>query len=128
MYIKMFDTSKLVKELAGFADPTSVSSIVEKALEEGASIVVNEMKSQAPKDTGKMADSITQRRITDVPEGKIVVGIRPRVRYYRFVEFGTIHQPPQPFMNRTWSMSKESTYNTIINRLDSEFRKRGAKK
>ena len=61
------------------------------AAEAGGHIVAADMKAHAPKDTGRMADSVVVRLDGDTA----LVG--PTVPYARFVEFGTRYMEAEPF-------------------------------
>lgn len=63
----------------------------------------DEAKMLAPKDTGRLADSIVTTKLED---GKYNYG--SDLEYARFVEFGTRFQQPQPYLRPALELVKSN--------------------
>jgi HK97 gp10 family phage protein len=97
-------------KLTGFAEleaklkrigPRAARKVGAKAIREAAKPIIDKAKALVPVRTGKLEDSITyvatRARGNQQLSGK--VGFKtPASRYAHFVEYGTAHNSPQPFM------------------------------
>lgn len=61
----------------------------------------------------------------DITSGLVVFG--PTRFYGAFQEFGTIHNPPHPFMRPAWDAGKATAAQTIRDELKSEIEKAAAR-
>lgn len=86
----MIDASD-VAEFAGRLNTASklIDTIETDWARDWGQVTANEMRASAPRLTGRLAASIHQ-----VEPGGISIG----ADYWRFVERGTAHMPPQPFI------------------------------
>jgi HK97 gp10 family phage protein len=83
------------------AGPRAARRVGAKALRESAKPIMEKARGLAPVRTGKLEDSITYVATRTRPEQQLMgkIGFRtPASRYAHFVEYGTKHSAPQPFM------------------------------
>lgn len=86
---------ELAGRFDGFAD--ALEAELEAAIEDIVGWIESEAQDRASVDTGELRDSIegTVLGVADlIAEGKIVAG----ADHAPFQEFGTIYQPPQPYL------------------------------
>lgn len=74
--------------------------VLTKMGKSGAQILEVEMRALAPVDTGQLAGGITTRVLPESSADEVIVGVGPgKAEFYGlFIEFGTAHHAPQPFM------------------------------
>jgi len=81
-----------------------------KAAEKGAEVIAEEVRQTAPKDTGRLRESIgiAPHRIR-VGQAVFHIGVTDRMRVHilRFLELGTKHIPPLGFFRRAIDNKKE---------------------
>lgn len=123
---------ELQKRLKGLGD-SRAKKAQRKALREQAKVLQQEMKINAPVDTGNLRRSIAIKVDRRRDRKGFYAAIGPAIktgkrkgvdtitsdggRYAPFVEFGTMQgQQPQPFVRETW----EDRKNTIDNDLRKE--------
>jgi HK97 gp10 family phage protein len=76
--------------------------VLDGILEEASLMLEQEAKRLAPYRTGKLRDSIEARKMKPGRGEYARYAIGPKgVRYAGFVEFGTAHNPPKPYMRPT---------------------------
>lgn len=73
-----------------------IKKLIAEALERVARSVADEARSLAPIRTGHLRDSI--QVVTDISDGQINIGIGSELDYSAFVELGTAHQAPHPYL------------------------------
>jgi len=89
--------------LRNMGDERAIREVEERALKRGARILSSEMQRNAPVSTYNkkhLRDSIVISEIKDDKDGKphILVAPAKEFWYAKFLEFGTIKQPSQPFV------------------------------
>jgi HK97 gp10 family phage protein len=76
--------------------------VLTEAIDAAAEILKDEAKRRAPRVTGKLADSIEVREAKPKKGEAVRRLIGPKgVKYAGFVEYGTAHNPPKPYMRPT---------------------------
>jgi HK97 gp10 family phage protein len=80
-----------------------------------ASAVETTAQATAPRVTGSLAESIG----TDYSAGGLVAEIGPSVYYGRFVEEGTSHQPPQPFLGPAFDAAVGALDSGLVRIVDT---------
>lgn len=109
----------------------------------GATVIRNEARILAPKDTGEMTKDIQVKR--ERTEGDHVASFSVYVRvgkqsrlagrardvdkdsfYWRFVELGTAKMPAQPFLRPAFEGKKEGAVDAIGQELDKRIQKEAA--
>lgn len=70
---------------------------IKRELQKKAVRIVQDSKRRAPVDTGRLRSSITFETV-DLPGRLPKVLIGSNVEYAPHVEFGTVNQPPQPYL------------------------------
>lgn len=91
MKIELVGDDALTASLGAFADDLGDESSL---LGDVAAIVRRDARALAPKRTGRLAASITTRRVI---RGYVV---RTSVPYAQYVHYGSVHNPvPRPFMD-----------------------------
>lgn len=81
-------------------------AIVEnKALKEAGQVLAKAMKSEAPRRTGRLAESIEVSGVR-TKKGNKRVEVGPTVFYARFNEMGTSKMGANPFMARSFNSNK----------------------
>ncbi|MCQ4257472.1 HK97-gp10 family putative phage morphogenesis protein [Stutzerimonas stutzeri] len=100
--------------------------IARPAVLAGARIGRDALREAAPVRTGKLKRSAvaTVARRSDTP-GEVVAGVRisaPRgdsqaAFYWKFIELGTRHMPPAPFIRPSWDGALQKIEGAVINRL-----------
>ena len=96
--------------------PKIAVRIGDKALREGARVIVREAKRLAPRRTGALRKSIAAVKGRDPrPEMRsVVVGFKkPGRRYAHLVEFGTSRAAAQPFLRPALDTQAKEALNTI---------------
>jgi len=85
----------------------NIKRIIKQALASGNNDAIEVLKdkvvSNAPKDTGKMANSVE----TESSEGGLTQTVEVNVPYAQAVEFGTSKQAANPFVRTAIKSSKE---------------------
>jgi HK97 gp10 family phage protein len=71
---------------------------VKEGVQATASAIAGDARLHAPVRTGRLRDSIGTERAVRAGRESQTVRVVARVFYARFVEFGTRHMPPQPFL------------------------------
>jgi HK97 gp10 family phage protein len=86
--------------------------VLDGILEEAALMLEAEAKRLAPYRTGKLRDSIEARKVKP-RRGEVARWlIGPKgVKYASYVEFGSAHNPPQPYMRPTHDGKKAEVIN-----------------
>lgn len=119
--------------------------VARQATAAGASVTRKAIRDRAPRDTGNLAAAVVLKRVRDTAlTAEYVVAVRKgRARdvkaakagtgrlgkdafYARFVEFGTVHAPAQPFIGPGFDESKEQAAQAIARRLKQRLDKAGA--
>jgi HK97 gp10 family phage protein len=76
------------------AAPARVDRTVRTVIADAAENVASTARSLAPSDTGATRASISVEMAADGMDASI----GPTTYYARFIEYGTVHMAPQPFM------------------------------
>lgn len=92
------------------------SSIENKALKQAGELMANEMRKEAPVDTGALRDSIEVSNIK-TKKGRKRVEVGPTVYYSRWVEMGSSKMTGTAFMARTYEANKSQAQKIIIDEL-----------
>jgi HK97 gp10 family phage protein len=73
-----------------------ISPAVRASVQAGCQLIQDAAQHYAPVRTGALRDSIT----TEIDDsGKTIIGrVSPHVPYAEFLEYGTVHMSPRPFM------------------------------
>ncbi len=72
----------------------------ERFVTSGGLIAASEMKARAPVDTGRLRGSITTE--TGSEGDTVYSDTGPTANYAEYLEFGTVHQPAQPYAEPGW--------------------------
>lgn len=95
------------------------SRIENEALREAGTYLAEEMKKEAPVRTGELRDSIKCSNVK-TKQGQKYVEVGPdETTNWRakFIEFGTIHIKPNPFMSRAYEKNKNRVQEIIAQKL-----------
>ncbi len=95
---------------------------LDTALAKGAAPIREAAQVYAPKDTGAMAAAIVtvkdKKPKIDGMDARYIVMVKYNGKeaadYWRFVEFGTSKQPPQPFMRPAFEAQKTTALALVI--------------
>ena len=110
-------------------------NVARRALTQAAAPLERAVAAAAPVATGHLQRSITtstqlskrQRSVsTKTSPVEVYVGANP-LPYAHLQEFGTAHQPPQPFFRPAWDALKNSILNSIAGFMWSEIQKAAAR-
>lgn len=95
------------------------SRIENEALREAGTYLAEEMKKEAPVRTGELRDSIKCSNVkTKQGQKYIEVGPDETTNWRaKFIEFGTIHIKPNPFMSRAYEKNKNRVQEIIAQKL-----------
>lgn len=95
------------------------SRIENVALREAGTYLAEEMKKEAPVRTGELRDSIEVSNVKTKQGQKYVeVGPNKDTNWRaKFIEFGTIHIRPNPFMSRAYEKNKDKVQEIIAQKL-----------
>lgn len=98
-----------------------------KALRAGAEILQEEMSKRAPRDTGKLAESIETSKVKTKDGVKFIeVGPNKDTNWRsKFVEFGTSKMNAKPFMAPAVESKKSEINNAMAGVLREELRRHG---
>ncbi|MGE6895766.1 HK97-gp10 family putative phage morphogenesis protein [Priestia flexa] len=111
--------TKQLKELEQLGD-----RILQKALKAGAEVLREEIKKRAPRsDMNKehLADNII---ISKVIQGHIDIGPDAKKAFYaRFVEFGTVNMPAQPFIEPAFLAVKDKIQAVMAEVVQEELKR-----
>lgn len=118
------------------------TKVARQAVAAGAGVVRKAAREKAPRDTGNLAASLVMKRVkdTNLTEEYIVTPRKGRTRdvklakrgegklgkdayYARFVEFGTVKSPAQPFMRPALEENVQRATNAIADRLRARIKK-----
>lgn len=121
--------------------PRVAKNSLRRAVSAGATVVKNDARARAPKDTGEMAKDILVKRERDT-KGEmsakysvfVLTGKKSRLKgkgrnvardswYWRLVEFGTSKMAAQPFMRPAYDGKKEEAVKVIGEKLDEGIQK-----
>lgn len=91
------------------ASGQTLERVVEEAMFNGADEVVSMARLMVPKDSGKLANSITRSGMLKTPKGNAkieisagdastIVGTRVKFQLAQIVELGAVGHPAQPFL------------------------------
>lgn len=112
--------------------------IARSATAAGARVIANEAKKLVPVDTGNLKKNIRTANLKPNQPGlqETAVGVRVKGKkddsayYFRFLEFGTAHMAPRPFLRPAFETKKQEAAGKIkdqlAKRLDAEAKKIGA--
>ena len=118
---KLEGMDELFKKLESMGK--KASRIENKALRKAGEILKEEVKKEAPRDSGEMAESIEVSKIKRRKGDKYVeIGADKEYFYSKFIEFGYITRngtnvPANPFMSRSYENKKDEINNTIKNEI-----------
>jgi len=110
-------------------------NVAKRALTKAAAPLQRAVASSAPVASGKLQTSITtgtrlsKRQASLSPKVspvEVYVGAGPLPQAH-LQEFGTAHQPPQPFFRPAWDAMKNAILNSIAGLLWSEIQKAAAR-
>jgi HK97 gp10 family phage protein len=109
-------------------------NVVRRTLRKAAEPIAADASTNAPRGrTGKLQDDIhvgTQltRSQRKAKESGFEVHVGPSADPRgRFVEFGTAHQAPNPFLRRAWDANEANALSTIRTTLADEIKKAAAR-
>ena len=77
--------------------------------------LVEEMKANAPHDTGFMRDNVERTKLRGIQEGW---EIKSNAGYSGYVEYGTRHKAARPWFFRAIDETQQWFYNNLIRRFD----------
>lgn len=99
--------------------PAEVQQAVEEGLEQGGYEIERLAKSKVPVDTGRLKGSI----MTDTSNsgGSFTVEVGTDVEYSPHVEYGTINQGAQPFLNPSFDQMAPKIIERINNIVNKEL-------
>ncbi|AEC22288.1 hypothetical protein PT7_P052 (plasmid) [Pusillimonas sp. T7-7] len=112
--------------------------IARSATAAGARVIANEAKKLVPVDTGNLKKNIRTANLKPNQPGlqETVVGVRVKGKkddsayYFRFLEFGTAHMAPRPFLRPAFETKKQEAAGKIkeqlAKRLEAEAQKIGS--
>jgi HK97 gp10 family phage protein len=104
--VKLIGVQEVMEALAELPEEVQ-KEVLDGILEEAAVMLEQEAKRLAPYRTGKLRDSIEARKMKPRRGEYARYAIGPKgVRYAGFVEFGTAHAPPKPYMRPTHDAKK----------------------
>ncbi|GAI87804.1 unnamed protein product [marine sediment metagenome] len=93
-----------------------IEEFEERFVELFAFEIAQEISKEAPKDTGLLAKSFAPT--VTVVKGNIITWRPPF--YWKFVEFGTIKQRPNPFIRRTLEKETDRVAVRVIEKLSKQ--------
>jgi HK97 gp10 family phage protein len=121
--------------------PRVAKNSLRRAVSAGSTVIKDDARARAPKDTGEMAKDILVKRERDT-KGEmsakysvfVLTGKKSRLKgkgrnvsrdsfYWRFVEFGTSKMAAQPFMRPAFESRKEEAVKVIGEKLDEGIQK-----
>lgn len=121
-----FDFKGVEKRLQTLSKKVSKQTI-DKALEAGEEVLLNEMRKNVPVDTGELRDSLGEiGRFGSGLSRKAVVGINSENReviergYYQ--EHGTKHYNGKKWMKKSSQNSKEKAIQAVANSLKKDLK------
>lgn len=93
-------------------------NVYKKGLKKAATIVAERLRANSPYDASNTLNLRDSVEISSVKDGEIQIGYTKNV-YWRvaFVEYGTIKQPPQHFMERTFEETREEAIEVLKEEL-----------
>lgn len=112
-----FDFAQIESKLAELEKKTA-KEITDKALVEGAKILLKEQLENVPRDTGKLAESLVVGKISGSgAKRKVLVGISPsmydEVRYGFYQEHGTEVMLGKKWMKKSWIQSNKKAQQKV---------------
>ena len=118
------------------------NKIARAATAAGAVVIKNAAIRNAPRDTGNLAKNIIAKRlprgeaqhtsehIVTVRKGKLTAKQKAtgmRDAYYGgFVEFGTVHTAPRPYLRPAYDQNKTQAVEAMKSRIEARLKKAGA--
>lgn len=104
--------------------PNAVAKgVLRTALKKAGQPVVDAAIAMAPRDTGKLAESIEiktsltrrqRRRRRKAGDVEMFIGPSTAARHGHLVEFGTVKMAPRPFMRPAWDGNKERVLSLFV--------------
>lgn len=104
-----------------------------RSLRAAAKVIADEVRANAPADTGRLRRNIAIT--TQVRRAKQLMSAQVRVRtrgkagdaknayYWRFIEYGTRHIKPDPFVTRAFESEKSGAAQQVIDSVIQEIEK-----
>ena len=103
-----------------------VDTIKEKAIKAGAKVIRDEMESKCARrssGTRHIKDNIIVTEIMKGVDGEpyALVGPHKKFFYGKYLEYGTVHQSPQPFAENSFLEKKEEALNKMAEIVGGEL-------
>lgn len=99
-------------------DIAAQQAILLPAVEEGAEILRADAANRAPRDTGALAEGMTMTVVKKEPHYvSVKVGPDRKQFYGRFIENGTAHIAPRPFLGPALTTNRERILTLIRERI-----------
>ena len=138
--VKVDGLSELGKRMKGLSEDVN-KKIARASTGAGASVIKKAATAKVPRDTGNLAKNVIAKRIppgetaltsehiVTVRQGKLTEkqkgsGLQDAF-YGRFVEFGTVNMPAQPFLRPAFDENKERAIQAIKDRIAARLAKAG---
>ncbi len=118
------------------AGPKLARNALRRGLVAAGKVMVDAVKSRVPVDSGDLKRSIKARVSVSPKKGSGSVKIGPAYGgkgskdpgvYGRFQEFGTIHDPAQPFMRPAFDAESKKSLDVFTDVMREEVQKLGTK-
>ena len=112
-FLKIEGLDVLIEELNKIGDEERIEKIKRTALRKAGNLIRDEMKKEAPVDTGAMKESI--RNSVKQRDDGLYAEIKPSRKHYqyKFLELGTTKMQANPFMQRTFEKNKDNAQKII---------------
>lgn len=128
--IQVLGLRELGVAMQGLSDDMR-TKVARQAVAAGAGVVRKAARDKAPVDSGNLKASLIMKRVKDtsLTEEYIVTPRKGKTRdgkdayYARFVEFGTVQAPAQPFMRPALEDNVQRATNAIAERLAARIKK-----
>ena len=126
--VKIEGLEEVIEQLTGVL-PREAKNLARSAVHSIASQMRDEIRREAPVDTGTLRKSIFSYRRRGTAT-QVVSEVRARKSgfYWRFIEFGTVNQPARPFVNPTVERMRGLIVGIFRNQLGKRLEKLMAKK
>ena len=135
--MKLDGLNEIIKNMEAIKDDLKGDPL-RASLRKALTPIVDQAKSSAPVDTGRLQDAIKTRPLPpdDIPSGfsdgqeLFVVSSRKKDKdapdnawYWHFVEFGTNKQPAQPFLAPAFDSKRKEAIDVFVQEMRAQLEK-----
>lgn len=101
--------------------------VVRNSLRKAGRVVVSSARSKVRRDTGQLARDISVSVSVNSSKAEADIGFKKRSFHGRFLELGTVHMAPKPFLRPALDSSREEIEQVFAAEMQAQIDKVAAK-